>query len=379
MAMVLTEEQTLLQDSARSFIDSKAPLSSFRKLRERQDERAYDKAVWDQMVQMGWTALRVPEAYGGVGFDFQGLGLILEQTGRALTPSPLLSTAAIGASAIAAGAPEDLKQDLLPRLAMGGVLVALACDEGPHHAPHEVATRARRDAAGFTLDGEKTLVVDGVGADLLIVSARTAGSDKDRYGITLFLVDASAPGVTVTKTGMVDNRNAAKVHFEAVRVDHARVLGAVDAGFSLLDQVLDLARIGLAAEMLGAAQAAFDITLDYLKQRTQFGQVIGQFQSLQHRAAIMFSELEQLHAVVAEALTAVDEPGAPVAMLASLAKTRANDVLHLVAREAIQMHGGIGMTDAHDIGFFLKRAAVAECLYGDSKFHRARYASLAGF
>ncbi len=379
MGMVLNEEQTLLQDSARNFIEDRAPLSSFRKLREQAEPACFDRAVWKDMADMGWAALRIPEEYGGLAFDFQGLGLILEQTGRNLTPSPLLSTAAVCAPAIAAGASDAVRESVLPQVAAGQVLLALACDEGPHHAPEHVETLAQRHADGFTLTGDKTFVVDGVGADYLIVSARTAGTTKDRYGITLFLVDAKAPGVTVASMAMVDNRNAAKLVLQDVNVPLTHVIGAPDAGFSLLDQVLDLGRIAMSAEMLGAAQSAFDITLAYLKERNQFGQAIGQFQALQHRAAIMFSELEQLHSVVTEALSAVDEPGAKVALLASLAKARANDVLHLVSREAVQMHGGIGMTDAHDIGFFLKRAAVAECLYGDTKFHRDRYATLSGF
>ncbi|MGF1453812.1 MAG: acyl-CoA dehydrogenase family protein [Alphaproteobacteria bacterium] len=379
MGMVLNEEQTLLQDSARSFIEARAPLTSFRTLRDRAEPSRYDRAVWKQMADMGWAALRIPEDYGGLAFDFQGLGLILEQTGRNLTPSPLLSTAAVCAPAIAAGGSDAVRESVLPQVAAGQVLLALACDEGAHHAPDHVETRAVHGGDGFTLTGEKNFVVDGVGADYLIVSARTAGAAKDRYGITLFLVDAKASGVTLVPMATVDNRNAAKLVLDGVTVPFTHVIGAVDAGFSLLDQVLDLGRIAMAAEMLGSAQAAFDITLAYLKERTQFGQTIGQFQALQHRAAIMFSELEQLHSVVTEALSAVDEPGANVAQLASLAKAKANDVLHLVAREAIQMHGGIGMTDAHDIGFFLKRAAVAECLYGNTTFHRDRYATLSGF
>ncbi len=379
MAMVLTEEQSLLQDSARSFIEDRSPVTAFRALREKAEQDGFDPAIWSQMVEMGWAGLRVPEAYGGVAFDFQGLGLIMEQAGRTLTSSPLLSTAAMGVSALVLGAQEEVKADLLPRVAAGEIRLAIACDEGAHHAPQNVATRVAPGDTGFVLTGTKTMVVDGHGADMLIVSARTAGTEVERYGVSLFLVDAKAPGVTVTRLATVDNRNAATVTLDGVAVPASHILGAVDAGFSLLDQVLDLGRIALASEMMGSAQAAFDMTLAYLKERTQFGQTIGQFQALQHRAAIMFSELEQLRAVVTEALSAIDTPGAPVALLASLAKARANDVFHLVAREGIQMHGGIGMTDDHDIGFFLKRSAVAECLYGDSKFHRDRYAALSGF
>ncbi len=379
MGMVLTEEQGLLLDSARNFVEGRSPLSAFRALRDRGEEAGFDPKLWSEMVQMGWAGLPIPEAYGGYGFDFQGLCLILEELGKTLTHSPLISTVVLGATAVMEGGTDDQKADLLPKIAAGECLLALANDEGPHHNPALVETRATPVAGGYSLSGTKTMVVDAWTAHKLIVAARTSGQKGERYGITLFLVDKAAQGLRMGRSTMIDHRNAAEVVFESVTVGADAVLGSVDGGFAILEKALDKGRIALASEMLGSAQNAFDITLDYLKQRTQFGQTIGQFQALQHRAAMMFSELELLRSVVMESASAVDENPAQVPLLASLAKARANDVLHLVAREAIQMHGGIGMTDAHDIGFFLKRSAVAEYLLGGSKFHRDRYAALAGF
>ncbi len=379
MGMVLTEEQTMLRDAAQEFIAAKAPVSEFRALRDRADATGFSKPLWQEMAAMGWAGVHIPDEHGGLGFGFQGLGLVMEEAGKTLTASPLLATVALGATALMHGGTDRQKADLLPRIASGEHLLALAIDEGPHHAPHHVTLRAAASGGGFKLNGTKRLVVDGHVADTLIVSARTAKTDADLMGITLFLVDPSAPGVTVRRTSMVDNRNAAIVEFKNVAVSADAVLGREDQGFVLLDRVLDHGRIAMAAEMLGSAQAAFTITLDYLKQRTQFGQPIGQFQALQHRAAKMFSELELLRSTVLEALTAIDRQSNSVPLLASLTKARANDTLHLVAREAIQMHGGIGMTDDHDIGFFLKRSAVTEQLFGDSKYHRGRYATLSGF
>lgn len=380
MGMVLTEEQGLLLDSARNFISDRAPLSAFRALRDSGEPAGFDQALWSQMAQMGWAGLTIPEAHGGFGFGFQGLGLVMEEAGRTLTASPLLSTVALGASALLHDqVASTWKDSLLPAVAAGEMRLALAIDEGAHHAPTRVTATARRAGGGYMIDGQKTMVVDGLGAQHLIVSARTAGGAEDAEGISLFLVDASTPGLRWQATSSIDARSLPGLRLEGVQVPADNLLGQEGHGFAILDHALDRGRIALSAEMLGGAQNAFDITLAYLKERTQFGQTIGQFQALQHRAAIMYAELELLRSVVTEAVSAVDEAPAQVPLMASLAKTKANDVLHLVSREGIQMHGGIGMTDAHDIGFFIKRGAVAECLLGDSRFHRARYAALSGF
>ena len=258
-------------------------------------------------------------------------------------------------------------------------MATLAVDEGPHHAPAKVALTAAKSGAGYTLSGTKTFVLEGMAAGLFVVAARTAGKPGDTDGITLFLVPADAEGITRTALKLADSRGAAIVKLDGVEVGEDAVLGEAGQGWSLLDKTLDRARAGLAAEMLGSALQAFEVTLDYLKTRVQFGQVIGGFQALQHRAAKMFTELELTRSCVEAALAAIDADAADVAELASLAKAKAGDTLHLISNEMIQMHGGIGMTDAHDAGFYLKRARAAEAAFGNQSFHRDRYARLNGY
>ena len=376
---ILTEEQSMLRDAAKNWVAQKSPVSAFRKLRDSGSRDGFDPAVWKDMCAMGWAGILVPEEFGGSGLGFLTLGLVLEETGRTLTASPLLSTALAATSALLlAGTPEQ-KQMWLPRFANGEALGALAVDEGAHHAPAQTSLAATRDGNGFRLTGKKTFVLDGGTADVLIVAARTSGKPGDTAGITLFLVPADAAGVSRTKRTSVDSRGVADIAFDSVAVGADAALGAVDHGFGVLDSVLDRVRAGLAAEMLGASVQSFEVTLDYLKTRTQFGQVIGTFQALQHRAAKMFADLELTRSCVEAALDAIDRGANDVAALCSLAKTRANETWHLVSGEMVQMHGGIGMTDAHDSGLYLKRARVAEAAYGNSSFHRDRYARLMGY
>jgi alkylation response protein AidB-like acyl-CoA dehydrogenase len=376
---VLSEEQTMLRDGAKDWVTEKAPVSAFRKLRDQGSQVGYDPAAWTEMGQMGWAGVIVPEAHGGSEFGYLSLGLILEETGRTLAASPLISTALIGASALNLGGTAAQKAAWLPKIAAAECVTALAVDEAAHHHPAAVAMTAEKTDAGYKLTGKKPFVLDGLAADLFIVAARTSGQAGDEAGITLFLVPGDAPGLSRVHLHTVDARGAADVTFDGVDVGADAVLGQADRGFGLLDQILDRARAGLAAEMVGTASQAFDITLEYLKTRTQFGQLIGAFQALQHRAAKMFTHLEMTRSCVEAALQAIDAGANDVRALCSLAKGKASETLHLVSNEMVQMHGGIGMTDAHDAGLYMKRARAAEHAYGGASFHRDRYASLMGF
>ncbi len=376
---ILTEEQTLLRDAAKAWTEAKSPVAALRKLRDAGTAEGFDRAAWKEMAEMGWAGILIPEAHGGSDFGMTAMGLVLEETGRTLTASPLVSSALAAASALVLGGSEAQKQAWLPRIASGEAIAALAVDEHAHHAPEKVSLGAAKAGNGYELSGKKAYVPDGVAADLLVVAGRTSGKPGDGRGVTLFLVDGKAKGLTRTALRTVDSRGAADLVFDKVAVGTDAVLGPVDGGFDLLDATLDRARAGLAAEMLGTASQGFDITLEYLKTRTQFGQLIGSFQSLQHRAARMFTDLELARSCVEAALAAIDEKRNDAAALASLAKARAGDVLHLVSNEMVQMHGGIGMTDAHDAGLYMKRARVAEAAFGGSAFHRDRYARLMGF
>lgn len=375
MTFTLSEEQKILKDSAREFVRDRAPVNRLRKTRD-DKKNGRDEELWRSMIELGWTGIIIPEEHGGAGLGYVGLGLVLEETGRTLATSPLLSTAMIGASALLTGGSDTQKKAWLPKIASGAVTVALAVDEASHHNPSKVATTATKSGTAWKLSGAKRFVADGHTASLFIVAARSSGKPGDTKGISLFLVEASASGLSRQELHTVDSRGAADLTLKDVS---AELLGTADEGATLLDAILDRARIGLAAEMLGQAQEAFEFTTEYLKTRKQFGQVIGGFQALQHRAAKMFTEIEMTRSCVLAALDALDRNASNIAEWASLAKARASDTLHLVSSETVQMHGGIGMTDAHDAGFYLKRARVAEALYGGESFHRDRYAKALGF
>jgi len=376
---VLNEEQTMLRDAAKSWTSEKSPVAAFRKLRDSGNPAGFDRAAWTEMCEMGWAGILVPEELGGVGLGYQTLGLVLEETGRTLTVSALFSTALVATTALLLGGTAAQKSEWLPKFASGEALGALAVDEHAHHAPEKIALEAKKSGGGFALNGKKTFVIDGGTADVLIVAARTSGKPGGKSGITLFLVPGDARGVMRTKLNGVDSRGVANISFANVEVSGDGVLGAVDQGFAVLDVTLDRARSGLAAEMLGAAVQSFEVTLEYLKTRTQFSQLIGSFQSLQHRAAKMYTDLEMTRSCVEAALIGIDKGAKDVPALCSLAKAKASELAHLVSNEMVQMHGGIGMTDAHDAGLYLKRARAAEATYGGASFHRDRYAALMGY
>jgi alkylation response protein AidB-like acyl-CoA dehydrogenase len=379
MALVLTEEQQLLRDTATQFFRNRVPLTNLRALRDNKSADGFDRAVWKEMADLGFAGILTSEKYGGSDFGPVGLGLVLEQSGHTLAASPLMSTVVLCGSAVQLAGNANQRQDILSAIAAGDTLMALALEEGPHHNPTQIATTATASGGGYSISGNKTFVLDGHVADRLIVAARTSGKPNDKSGITLFIVDAKAPGVTITRTQMVDSRNAANISFNKVLVESDAVLGSVDSGSDVLDQVLDIARIGLSAEMLGSIQEVFDTTVEYLKERKQFGVPIGSFQALKHRIADLFAEIELCRSVVLDALSALEERRNDVPQIASLTKARLSDTARRMTNEGLQMRGGMGMTDQFDIGLFMKRARVAAATFGDANFHRDRYATLEGF
>ena len=379
MPLVLNEEQRLLKESAQGFLSTEAPVGALRELRDSRDTLGYSPDLWQKMSEMGWASIILPEEYGGLDFGFTGLGVVLEETGRTLAASPLFSTAVLGASALLLGGSAEQKEALLPAIAEGSLTLALALEESHHHRPNHVATQALRQSDDFLLNGCKTFVLDGHSAQKLLVVARTSGETGDPDGITLLLVDSDAPGVTVQRTLMADSRNAANVSFSDVQVSAQAVIGDEGKGWEVLEPVLDRGRVAIAAEMMGYALECFERTVGYLKEREQFGALIGSFQALQHRAAHMQAEIELCRSVLLQALSSVDETPEQLPQLASLAKAQLNELVKLVTNEAVQMHGGIGVTDDLEIGFFLKRARVAMQILGDTGFHKNRYATLNGY
>ncbi len=376
MPLVLNEDQNMLKDSAKNFCADNTPISQLRRLRDEKGETGFDGDTWREMVGLGWAGITVPEEYGGLGFGYMGLGVVMEECGRTLAASPLFASSVLGTGMILHGGSQEQKTTLLGQVVSGDLLLALALEESPHHNPYGVSTKAKKSGAGYKVSGAKRFVLDGHVADKIIVVARSSGSAGDRDGITLVLVDREASGVAVTRTIMADSRNAANIEFNGAA---GVILGEKGKGADILDKVLDAGRILLAAEMLGGVQECFERTIEYLKTREQFGVPIGSFQALKHRAAQMFCEVELSKSVVLEALSALDEGSDQTPELASLAKARLNDTYNLVSSEGIQMHGGIGMTDEYEIGFFMKRSRVCEHTLGSSAFHRDRYGVLQGY
>jgi alkylation response protein AidB-like acyl-CoA dehydrogenase len=320
----------------------------------------------------------VPEAFGGSGLGAVEAGVVMEEIGRTLMPSPFFSTAVLGVSALNRGS-DAQKSEYLPKIASGALLAALAIDEGAKHRPLQTAMKAARSGNGFKLNGAKAFVVDGHTADLLIVAARSAGAPGERDGLTLFLVDPKAKGIALERTAMVDSHNAARITFDNVEVTADSVLGDVDQGGALLDSVLNIGRGAVAAEMVGLSDEVFGRTVTYLKERKQFGKLIGEFQALQHRAAHLYTEIEVTRAAVLKALQLIDD-GAPTAPAAiAVAKAKAGTTATLAVQEGVQMHGGMGMTDQFDIGFFMKRARVCQELLGDSNYHADQLARLKNY
>lgn len=379
MALVLNEEQEMLKESAQGFLAEHAPVSELRAHRDAGSDKGYSDTLWSQMANMGWAAILVPEEYGGLAFGHVGMAQIVEQSGRTLTASPLLSTAILGVTAINVAGSEVQKSELLEAIAGGELTMALAVDETIHHDPVQTAMSAVSKDGGYVLNGEKRFVVDGSTADKLIVATRTSGSPGDIKGISLFLVDRTADGVNVKRTQMLDGRNAAIITFTNVEVSIDALLGEQDKGFRALSATLDAGNAHIAAELLGIAQESFDRTLHYMKERKQFGALIGSFQALQHRAAHWWSEIEMCKSVVLKVMQSLDEGDVKSSALASIAKAKLCEVAELSTNEAIQIHGGIGMTDEYEIGFFIKRARPAQMLLGGYNYHANRFALISGY
>ncbi len=374
MRLNLSEDLTLLSDSAAGFLAGASPVAAIRKRREA--SQPYDPAVWSDMAAMGWPAAIVPEKYEGLEIGYRGIGLLLEHIGRTVTASPMLSSALVATTFLTMAASEAQKTELLPGMASGKIQVALAVDEASHHDLSRIDTQAHKVSDGFLLSGRKTLVMNAQTADWLIVVTRSANDPSEWVHL---LVDPKAAGVTMTPQALIDEAGYASVTFDAVHIDGDNRIGDETTGPAPLEYSLAVANIGLAAELYGLASQAHSVTVAYLKERRQFGVPIGSFQALQHRASHMAAELEMGLSAVRAALVAIDENDPRLYRIASAVKVKLSQVSHLVTTEAIQMHGGMGMTDEMEVGFFLKRARVAQALYGDISYHLNRYATLKGY
>jgi alkylation response protein AidB-like acyl-CoA dehydrogenase len=380
MQLVLSEDQELIAATARDFVARNSPVARFRALRDANDPLGYSPTILKEMATLGWLGIPFDEKEGGAGLGLAEFVLIVEALGRKLAPEPLVGGIALGGFALALGAPPALRAEWLPRVIEGDKVVALAHQEpGSRYDLLHVETRAEANGQGHRLSGTKAQVQDAFGADAVIVPARTSGAVGDRGGITLFLVESDAPGLSVERQARVDCRNAALLKLDGVVCGPDSMLGGVGEGAALLESVVDRATVVLSAEMLGGMAEVFELTLEYLKTREQFGVKIGSFQALQHRAARVFMEIELARSSVMAAARAVDAGLADAAKLVSLAKARCAGAYGLATNEAVQIFGGVGMTDEYDVGFYLKRARAAELTFGDAAFHRRRWAELGGY
>ena len=379
MPLYHDDDQAMLAETAQQFMGEEGAIAKqLRHWRDRECKDGFGHALWKQMAEMGFTGILVPEADGGLGMGHVEAGIVLEEIGRNLTPSPFLTSSVMAATALAA-ASEDARGRWLPGLVSGDSVFAVAIDEGPKHRPERIATKAERSGNGFKLSGKKDFVVQGASADMIVVAARTSGADDDEEGVTLFAVPKDAAGLGHNSVRLVDSSMASHLTLDGVELDGDAVIGEVDGGREVLNRVLDAGRVGAAAEGVGVARGSMDMTIDYLKQRKQFGKLIGEFQALQHRAAHLYSEVEIARAVVIKAQHLRDAGAENTTLMASVAKAKVGKAAGLAVKEGVQMHGGIGMTDEYDIGLYMKRDRALAEFMGDVYYHADRVARMSGY
>ncbi|MGI9376197.1 MAG: acyl-CoA dehydrogenase family protein [Tsuneonella suprasediminis] len=379
MPLYHDDDQAMLADTAAQFMGEEGAIAKqLRHWRDKGCKDGFGHALWKQMAEMGFTGILVPEADGGLGMGHVEAGIVLEEIGRNLTPSPFLTSSVMAATALGQGS-DDLRARYLPGLLAGDSVFAVAIDEGAKHNPDRIACKAEKSGNGFRLNGRKDFVVQGASADMIVVAARTSGGETDAEGVTLFAVPKDAAGVGHNSVRLVDSSMASHITFENVELDGDAVIGEVDGGRAVLNRVLDAGRVGAAAEGVGVARGSMDMTVDYLKQRKQFGKLIGEFQALQHRAAHLYSEVEIARAAVIKAQQLLDAGAENASLMASVAKAKAGKAAGLAVKEGVQMHGGIGMTDEYDIGLYMKRDRALAEFMGDLYYHAGRVAEMSGY
>ena len=379
MPLYYDDDQTMLADSASQFMAEEGAIKKqLRHWRDRDCKDGFGHGLWKQFGEMGFAGILVSEADGGLGMGHVEAGIVMEEIGRNLTPSPFLTSSVLAATALGQGS-DDLRGRYLPGLLTGDSVFAVAIDEGAKHRPERIKTKAERSGNGFKLSGKKDFVIHGASADMIIVAARTSGSDDDADGITLFAVPKDASGLSQDVVRLVDSSMATHMVLDGVDLDGDAVIGEVDGGRDILNQMLNAGRIGAAAEGAGVARGAMDMTIDYLKQRKQFGKLIGEFQALQHRASHLYSEVEVARAAVIKAQQLLDGDAPNAELMVSVAKAKVGQAAGLAVREGVQMHGGIGMTDEYDIGLYMKRDRALQEFLGDVYYHADRVAQLSGY
>lgn len=376
MDFELNDDQRLLLDNVASFVKKESPIDRFRK--QRDVEAGWSKAMWAQMGELGWLGLPFSESAGGMGMSFLESALLLERFGTSLVPEPYISSVVVGGSALAkAGTAAQQEQWLAPMIAGQTTLTLAYAEEKGRFDVNHVETRAERSGDGYVLAGKKLWALHADSADQIIVSARTSGTAKDANGISLFVLDRANVKLQPQKT--LDGRRAAHVELHNVKVGKDALLGAEGQGGALLEEIVDLGAAAACAEGGGVLETVLEMTREYLCDREQFGVKIGTFQALQHRAVDMFVEVQLAKSTTLLAALKVDAPVHERKRAISVAKTQLAESGHFVTRQGIQLHGGIGVTDEHNVGLYFKRMNVLAALFGDSEHHLRRFASLPSF
>jgi alkylation response protein AidB-like acyl-CoA dehydrogenase len=369
MPLYLNEDQAMLRDTARDFMAAEGAIGAqLRHWRDIGCKDGFGHALWKQFAELGFTGILIDEADGGLGLGHIEAGIVLEEIGRNLTPSPFLISAVVLVEALKG---TKHRERWFPGILAGETVAAVAVDEGPKHRPEAIAMKAERAGNGFRLSGRKQFVVQGASADVILVAAQAA------EGLTLFAVEAK--GLEVEGVRLADSSIGARIDFRDVEVDADAVVGEVGQGEAILTRVLNAGRAGAASELVGIGSASLTMTVDYLKQRKQFGRLIGEFQALQHRAAHLYSELEIARAAALKAQQLLDEGSPEAEAMVSVAKAKAGRASQLAVQEGVQMHGGIGMTDEFDIGLYMKRDRALNELFGDANYHADKLARMKGY
>lgn len=375
----LTEEQQMIVDQVAKFVAHESPVERFRKLRE--TEQGWEPSMWAKMAEQGWLAIALPEEQGGFGGSFVDVALILEQLGRGLVPEPYVASVVLAGSLLSELGSEAQRDSFLTPMIEGQTSLAFAyAERQSRYELSDCTTRAEKTDDGFRISGEKVWVLNGHAADQIVVAVRTAGGQFDESGLSLLVVDGDAPGLERIRVPGMDGQRTAVLRFHGVEVGSDRLLGREGEAHAAIERVIDLGAAAACAEGQGQVQELFERTVAYLKEREQFGVPIGVFQALQHRASDMYAETELCKSAMILAAIQVDHPDPEVRKAEiSAAKLQMSDGGWFVQESAIQLFGGIGVTDEQDEGLFFKRLRVLNGLFGDADWHVKRFQGLKGF
>ncbi len=368
MDLGFTEEQEMLRTSARDFLTNECPKDLVRQMAE--DEKGYTPELWSKMAELGWMGLAFPEEYDGMGMTFFDLIILLEEMGRSCLPGPFFSTVVLGGLTLLDAGTEEQKKELLPKIANGDLIMTLALTEpSAGYDPASITVKATPDGDDYVINGTKLFVPDANVAELMVCVTRTKEGASPEEGVTLFLIDANSPGITTTLLKTIAGDKLCEVVFDNVRVPKKNIVGELDKGWPVMERIEKKATVALCAQMVGGAGATLEMSVNYAKERVQFGRPIGTFQAIQHHCANMVTDVDGSKYITYEAAWKVGE-GLPATMEVSMAKAWVTEAYQRVTLLGHQIHGGIGFTEEHDMPLYFKRAKAAESTFGNADWHR---------